>query len=100
MLTLNSEQSRKDLEQHTCPLQFDIVDRLINRYSNKNDLVLDPFGGLGTVAYRAMLLGRRGYVIELNPTSFYDGLWYLEKAENDISAPTLFDLDEAMATLI
>jgi hypothetical protein len=43
-----------------CPLQFDIVDRLLDRYSNPGDLIFDPFGGLGTVTYRALLKGRRG----------------------------------------
>jgi len=57
MRTLNSEQSRRSVEQHLCPLQFDIVDRLINRYSNPGELVYDPFCGLGTVPYRAILLG-------------------------------------------
>jgi hypothetical protein len=42
------------VEKHVCPLQFDIVDRLIERYSNKGDLVFDPFGGLMTVPYRAI----------------------------------------------
>ncbi len=40
MRTLNSEQSRKRQEQHVCPLQFDIVERLIERYSNPGELVL------------------------------------------------------------
>ena len=77
-----------------CPLQFDIVDRLINRFSNKGDLVFDPFGGLGTTPYRALLMGRRGMSTELNPESFRDSLFYLRKAENDMNAPTLFDLEE------
>ncbi len=45
MRTLNSEQKRRDLQMHVCPLQFDIVDRLINRYSNENDLIFDPSAG-------------------------------------------------------
>lgn len=94
MLTLNSAQSQKKLNMHICPLQFDIVDRLINRFSNKNELVFDPFGGLGTTPYRALLAGRRGMSTELNPESFKDSLFYLRKAENDMNAPTLFDLEE------
>jgi hypothetical protein len=60
MRTLNMNQQRKGAEMHLCPLQFDIVDRLIERYSNAGDLVFDPFGGLMTVPYRALLKGRRG----------------------------------------
>jgi len=96
MLTLNGNQKRRQLENHICPLQFDIVDRIIERYSNKGETVFDPFAGLMTVPYRAILKGRKGYGIELNPISYNDGLWYLEKAETEASAPTLFDFDEAM----
>jgi DNA modification methylase len=53
MITLNGNQTQKGLQNHVCPLQFDIVDRLINRYSNPGDVVHDPFGGLMTVPYRA-----------------------------------------------
>lgn len=75
-----------------CPLQFDIVDRCVRLYSNAGDLVLDPFGGLMTVPVRALKLGRRGYGIELNPTSFRDGLTYLRETEAERAVPSLFDL--------
>lgn len=92
MLTLNGDQSRRNLEFHICPLQFDIVDRLIERYSNKGDLVFDPFGGLGTVPLRARKLGRRGRASELNPTSFRDAVMYQRELDNAQAAPSLFDL--------
>lgn len=94
MLTLNGSQSKRNLEFHICPLQFDIVDRCINRYSNKGDVVFDPFGGLMTVPYRAMLMGRFGIATELNPVSYRDGLFYLRKAESELEMPTLFSLEE------
>ena len=43
--TLNSRQTQRNLENHICPLQIDIVERLINRYSNPGDTVYDPFAG-------------------------------------------------------
>lgn len=46
MRTLNTSQSRRRQQMHVCPLQLDIVERLINRYSNPGDLVADPFAGL------------------------------------------------------
>jgi len=91
MKTLNGEQSKRNVEQHVCPLQIDTVDRLIERYSNKGDLVYDPFAGLMTVPYRAILKGRRGGGSELNPAYFRDGLHYLKAAELEVSMPTLFD---------
>jgi hypothetical protein len=60
MRTLNTMQAQKGKEQHLCPLPFDIVERLIRRYSNEGDLVLDPFAGIGTVPLEARKLGRRG----------------------------------------
>ncbi len=91
MRTLNGSQKQKNLQMHVCPLQLDIVDRIINRYSNPGDLVLDPFGGLGTVALEAIKLGRRGYTIELNPDYFRDSIGYLQPEDDKIGMPTLFD---------
>lgn len=100
MQSLNAEQARKRLEAHVCPLPFDIVKRLINRFTNPGELVLDPFGGLGTTAYVAMDLGRRGYSVELNSDYFRWGCRYLRDKEVEISAPTLFDLAEYKATTV
>jgi DNA modification methylase len=97
MRTLNGEQAQKALTQHTCPLQFDIVDRLIRRYSNEDELVLDPFSGLGTVPLRAIRLGRRGIGVELNGGYFLDAVKYLEANEREHSMPTLFDAVEVAA---
>ena len=91
MRTLNTNQSRRRQQLHVCPLQIDIVERIINRYSNKGELILDPFGGLMTVPMIAVEMGRRGYGIELNPDYFRDGVGYLRAAEDEISTPTLFD---------
>ena len=93
MRTLNTNQTQAKRVNHVCPLQLDIVDRLINRYSNPGDLVLDPFGGLGTVALEAIKAGRRGYTIELNNDYFRDAVGYLKEFEdNDADAVTMFDL--------
>lgn len=94
MLTLNSEQTNRNLEKHVCPLQFDIVDRLIDRYSNAGETVFDPFGGIMTVPYRAILKRRRGEASELSADYFRDGLRYLRAAEAEISAPALFDFPD------
>ena len=91
MLTLNSEQRLKGWEKHVCPLQFDIVDRLINRYSNAGELVFDPFAGLMTVPVRALKLGRRGRGVELNSGYWLDGTKYLQAMEREKAMPGLFD---------
>ena len=97
MRTLNAEQVQKGREKHVCPLQFDIVDRLIDRFSMKGDLVYDPFCGLGTVPMRAIMKGRRGAGSELNPDYFRHSCIYLGEAEREIAVPTLFDLLEQEA---
>lgn len=96
MRTLNTNQSRRRAQMHVCPLQLDIVERIINRFSNPGDLVLDPFGGLMTVPMTAVKMNRRGYGIELNPDYFRDGVGYLQAAEEEKETPTLFDFMQAM----
>lgn len=91
MRTLNTQQSRRREQMHVCPLQLDIVERIINRYSNEGDVVLDPFGGLMTVPMTAVKMNRRGYGIELNLDYFRDGVGYLQAAEEEMEEPTLFD---------
>ncbi|MDB5288561.1 MAG: methylase [Mucilaginibacter sp.] len=93
MHTLNSSQTKKKQEKHVCPFQFDIVDRAVIRYSNENDLVFDPFGGIMTVAYRcALKLNRRAIATELNEAYWKDGVKYCQEAEMKRDVPTLFDL--------
>src|SRR6202012_1653997 len=70
MLTFNGSQCRMGKEMHIGPMQFVLAKRVIVQMSNPDDIVLDHFGGLGTVPYWAVLLGRYGYGIELNPVSF------------------------------
>jgi len=94
MLTLNTEQSRRAQAMHVCPLQFDIVDRLIARFSNLGELVFDPFGGLFTVPVRALHLRRCGRAVELNTGYFLDGVKYLQAQERKAGLPSLFDLSE------
>lgn len=91
MRTLNTTQSRRRAQMHVCPLQIDIVERIINRYSNEGDTVYDPFGGLMTVPMTAVKMHRYGKGCELNPDYFRDGVGYLQAAENEVDEPTLFD---------
>ena len=91
MKTLNTAQSRRRAQMHVCPLQIDIVERIIYRYSNPGDVVLDPFSGLMTVPMTAVKMGRYGYGIELNGDYYRDGVGYLQASEEEREMPTLFD---------
>lgn len=95
MLTLNTAQSQRNKEMHLCPMQFDLADRVIAQFSNPGDVVFDPFGGLGTVPYRAIKAGRYGYMTELSAPYFADAVGYLAAMEREMAIPTLFDfMDE------
>ncbi len=91
MRTLNGEQAARAVEKHVCPLQLDIVDRAIERWSMPGELVYDPFHGLGTVGVRAIKLGRRAGGSELNAGYFADQVHYLQAAEREASMPSLLD---------
>ena len=92
MITSNSLQAQKGKQLHVCPLQWDIVDRLIERYSNPGDVIFDPFGGLGTVSLRAVKAGRLGKHVELNAGYYADGIQYLKAQDDKMNTPGLFDL--------
>lgn len=94
MRTLNTTQSQRRKQLHVCPLQLDIVERIINRYSNPDDVVFDPFGGLATVPMMAVRMGRYGKGCELNVGYFADGVAYLQAEEEEMDNLSLFDLME------
>lgn len=98
MGSLNAEQARRRVEAHVCPFALDIVERLIRRYTNPDELVFDPFSGLFSTVYTAIKLGRRGYGTELNSDYFRWGTKYCQEMEAKRSAPTLFDLLDYEAT--
>jgi hypothetical protein len=56
-----------DDEKHICPLQLGTIERCIKLYSNPGEMVLTPFGGIGSEAYMALKLGRKATLIELKP---------------------------------
>lgn len=59
-----------DDEKHVHPLQLDVIDRLVEMYSNKNEVVLTPFMGVGSEVYSPVSLGRKAIGIELKDSYF------------------------------
>lgn len=92
MNTLNANQANRKKEKHICPLQLDIIDRLIYRFTNEGDTIDDPFGGLFSTAHQSLKSNRKAVSAELNPDYYDDGLFYLKALEYKLSIPTLFDL--------
>jgi DNA modification methylase len=78
-------------ERHICPLQLDLIGRLIHWKSNPGDVIFDPFGGIASTGYKALELGRRFVGAELKPEYHALGSRYLREAELKTSQTTLFD---------
>ena len=64
------DSREEDDEKHVHPLQLDVIDRIIELYSNKNEIVLTPFMGVGSEVYSPVSLGRKAIGIELKETYF------------------------------
>jgi len=70
--TLNVKEGRgEDDTKHICPLQLQVINRLIRLYSNPGEIVFSPFAGIGSEGYEALKLGRRFYGTELK-SEYYD----------------------------
>jgi len=67
--TLQVVEARADEdERHICPLQLGTIERCIRLWSNRGELVLSPFAGIGSEGYEAIRLDRRFVGFELKPT--------------------------------
>jgi DNA modification methylase len=65
-----------DDERHICPLQLTVIRRGIELWTNNDDVVLDPFDGIGSVGYVSLEMGRRHIGIELKDS------YYLQAVDN------------------
>lgn len=95
MRTLNASQAAKGREMHLCPMQEDIATREIEQCSMPDEIVFDPFAGIGSVPYFALRLGRRARGHELSERYFIDAVAYCKEAERKRDVPALFDLEAA-----
>lgn len=64
------DSKEEDDEKHVHPLQLDVIDRLVDLYSNKGEVVLTPFMGVGSEVYSPVSQGRKAIGIELKD-SYY-----------------------------
>ncbi len=92
--TLNVAEARSsDDERHIAPLQLETIRRCVRLWSNRGDLVLSPFAGIGSEGYVAVEQGRRFVGIELKPEYFKVGVRNLQRAERDRDSGTLLEFD-------
>jgi superfamily II DNA or RNA helicase len=95
--TLQKESAREDDdERHICPLQLGVIERAIHLWSNRGDLVLSPFMGIGSEGYQAIKMGRRFVGFELKESYYKQAVANLTAAEQSIRAQqTIFDAGAA-----
>jgi DNA modification methylase len=60
----------EDDEKHVHPLQLDVIDRIVELYSNPGEVVLTPFAGVGSEGFSPVSLGRKSIMIELKESYF------------------------------
>lgn len=69
--TLNKQEAREEKdEKHICPLQLQTIERAIHLWTNEGDTVFEPFGGIGSVPFKAVEMKRRAIAFELKKSYF------------------------------
>jgi len=70
-----------DDEKHVTPTQMDVMDRLIELYSNPNEVVFSPFMGIGTEIFCAVSMGRKAIGVELKDSYYKQAILNVKEAE-------------------
>jgi DNA modification methylase len=89
--TLQKESAREDKdEKHICPMSLDMIERAVWLWSAKDDVVLDPFSGIGSTGHVSVRRGRRFVGIELKKSYYDQACANLRNAEASMEQTTLF----------
>jgi DNA modification methylase len=75
------DSREEDDEKHVHPLQLDVIDRVVDLYSNPGEVVLTPFAGVGSEVFSPVSMGRKAIGIELKDSYFKQMRINLEEAE-------------------
>jgi len=76
------ESKDEDDEKHVHPLQLDVIDRIVELYSNKNEVVLTPFMGVGSEVFSPVSMGRKAIGIELKDSYYKQAVKNLKGAKD------------------
>lgn len=76
------ESKEEDDEKHVHPLQLDVIDRLVELYSNPNEVVFTPFMGVGSEVYSPVSMGRKAIGVELKESYYKQAVKNLKGVEN------------------
>lgn len=75
------DSREEDDEKHVHPLQLDVIDRLVELYSNPNEVVFTPFMGVGSEVFSPVSMGRKAIGVELKDSYFKQATINLSHAE-------------------
>jgi len=75
------DSKEEDDEKHVHPLQLDVIDRIVELYSNPNEVVLTPFMGVGSEVFSPVSLGRKAIGIELKDSYYKQAILNIKEAE-------------------
>lgn len=94
-LNLQGTKSEEDT-RHICPLQLEVIRRLVLLYTNPHEVVFSPFAGIGSEGYVALKQGRRFWGCELKPEYHQAAMGNLELAirQHQSAQRTLFNRQE------
>lgn len=82
MDVLNTKAAKEGDEPHICPLQLDVIARCVELWSNPDDIVFDPFNGIGSTGYQALKMNRKYTGIELKASYFRTAVENLKESES------------------
>ena len=75
------QTKEEDDEKHVHPLQLDVIDRIVQLYSNPNEVVFTPFMGVGSEVFSPVSLGRKAIGIELKDSYYKQAILNVKEAE-------------------
>ena len=79
----NVKSNHPEKENHPCQFPIELVERCVLALTNENDIVYDPFAGVGSTLLGALKNNRIGYGTELEPLYVEAGLKRIERLKND-----------------
>jgi len=96
--TLQKDSAREhEDERHICPLQLTVIQRCIELWTNERDIVFDPFAGIGSTLYQAVIMNRQGLGNELKQSYYNQACKNLDRADKLVKAPKQVGLDYGYA---
>ena len=91
VIVQNINSNRDYCDKHRALMSTPFADEIIREFTQKGEMVLDPFMGLATTGLSCVKQGRRFTGIEIHPPYYQIAL---ERMEREASQASLFDMDE------